>query len=118
MFEEYKNALEKYAAFVGRASRKDLWMFVLYNFIISIAVGIVAGIIRVPAVSWLYALFVFIPNLALAARRLHDTGRSGWWQLIALVPIIGFVVLIIFYCTDSQPGENKYGPNPKQVMPQ
>jgi uncharacterized membrane protein YhaH (DUF805 family) len=61
----------------------------------------------------LYGLAVFLPGLALAVRRLHDTGRTGWWMLIGFIPLIGLIVLIIFFVVDSQPGANPYGPNPK-----
>jgi uncharacterized membrane protein YhaH (DUF805 family) len=63
----------------------------------------------------LYGLAVFIPSLAVGVRRLHDTGRSGWWLLISLVPIIGIIVLIVFLVQDSQNGTNQYGENPKGV---
>ena len=64
----------------------------------------------------LYALVLLLPSLAVGARRLHDTGRSGWWLLIGLVPLIGSIVLIIFFVLDSQPGDNPYGPNPKGML--
>jgi uncharacterized membrane protein YhaH (DUF805 family) len=118
----YTDVLKKYATFDGRARRKEFWMFFLWNFIIAlvlaIILAIIAGVTRSPAVAsvtYLYALAVFIPNLAVLARRLHDTGRSGWWILIGLVPLIGAIVLLVFSVMDSQPGDNQYGPNPKGV---
>jgi uncharacterized membrane protein YhaH (DUF805 family) len=66
--------------------------------------------------SGLFVLANILPALAVGVRRLHDTGRSGWWLLIALIPLVGVIVLIIFYVQDSQPGVNKYGPNPKGVV--
>jgi len=62
-------------------------------------------------------LAILLPSFAIAARRLHDTGRSGWWQLIVLIPIVGLIVLIVFLVLDSEAGTNKYGPNPKGMMP-
>ena len=89
-------------------------MFVLFNFLASVAIGIVDGILGTNgALGGLYTLAVLIPSLAVAARRLHDTDRSGWWQLIALIPLIGFIILLVFFCLDSKPGENRFGPNPK-----
>lgn len=110
----YLDVLKKYAVFEGRARRKELWMFVLFNAIVLIALSLVEAIVGGPGIlSGLYSLAVLIPSLAVGARRLHDTGRSGWWQLIALVPFIGTIVLIVFFVADSQPGTNQYGPNPK-----
>ncbi|MGO8781935.1 MAG: DUF805 domain-containing protein [Syntrophobacteraceae bacterium] len=63
----------------------------------------------------IYALGILIPGIAVGVRRLHDTNRSGWWLLLALVPLIGSVVLIVFMVQDSQPGDNQYGQNPKQA---
>ena len=110
----YLGCWKKYAEFSGRARRKEFWMFVLFNFLVSIAVGIVDGILGTNgALGGLYSLAVLIPSLAVAARRLHDTDRSGWWQLIALIPLIGVIILLVFVCSDSKPGENRFGPNPK-----
>jgi uncharacterized membrane protein YhaH (DUF805 family) len=110
----YLDVLKKYAVFTGRARRKEYWMFALFNVIIAIALGIIEGIVGGPGVlGGLYGLAVLIPSIAVGVRRLHDTGRSGWWILIGLVPVIGFIVLIVFFVADSQPGTNGYGPNPK-----
>ena len=110
----YLGCWKKYAEFSGRARRKEFWMFVLFNFLVNIAVGIVDGILGTNgALGGLYSLAVLIPSLAVAARRLHDTDRSGWWQLIALIPLIGVIILLVFVCSDSKPGENRFGPNPK-----
>ena len=110
----YLGCWKKYAEFSGRARRKELWMFVLFNFLVSVAIGIVDGILGTNgALGGLYSLAVLIPSLAVAARRLHDTDRSGWWQLIALVPLIGFIILLVFLCGDSKSGANRFGANPK-----
>jgi len=105
----------KYALFEGRARREEFWMFTLINFIISIVVGLIAGAIGLKFLSFVYSLIVMVPSLALGARRLHDTNRSGWWQLLNLIPIIGWIVLIIWYATDSEAGSNQYGENPKLI---
>lgn len=110
----------KYAVFTGRAQRQEFWYFILFYFLIYIALSFVdqvtgtldeqtgAGLF-----SGLYALAMLIPSLAVGARRLHDINRSGWWQLLMLIPIIGGLILIFFFVQDSQAGDNQYGPNPK-----
>lgn len=112
----YLRVLKNYATFRGRARRKEYWMFMLFNAIFSIVAGIidqVAGIY--PAISAIYYLAVLIPSLAVLVRRLHDTGRSGWWILIAFIPVIGGIVLFVFTLLDSQESDNKWGPNPKRI---
>ena len=114
-------ALKKYATFSGRARRKEYWFFVLFYVLISI----VAAVIDVMTGSFdstmgmgmlglLVALALLIPSLAVAVRRLHDTDRSGWWVLLCLIPLIGGIWLLVLLCLDSTPGENQYGPNPKE----
>ena len=86
----------------------------LFNIIISIGLAIIESIIGLDKVlSGIYSLGVLLPSLAVAFRRLHDTGRSAWWLLIGLIPLIGSIILLVFTCQDSQDNENKYGPNPK-----
>jgi uncharacterized membrane protein YhaH (DUF805 family) len=110
----YIDAWKNYFTFTGRARRKAYWMFVLFNIIAAIVASIIDNVLGTGGViGGLYSLAVLIPGIALGVRRLHDIGKSGWWLLIALVPLIGFIVLIVFACTDSQPGDNEYGPNPK-----
>ena len=111
----YIEVLKKYAVFSGRAHRTEFWMFCLFNFIVSFVLGFIQGLIGIgSALSGLYTLAILIPSIAVSARRLHDTNRSGWWQLIGLIPIIGFIVLIVFYVQDSE-ADNKFGANPKAV---
>lgn len=110
----YLEVLRKYAVFTGRAQRKEYWMFVLFNFIIVWVLWILEGLAGGPGVlPNLYNLAVLLPSLAVTVRRLHDIDRTGWWILIVLIPIIGFIVLLVFMVQDSQEGENEYGPNPK-----
>ncbi|MDR0233977.1 MAG: DUF805 domain-containing protein [Zoogloeaceae bacterium] len=115
----YLEVWKKYAVFSGRARRMEYWMFFLFNFIIPVAVGYVFAIIVSfdvgVGIIYLYSWVIFIPTLAVTVRRLHDTSRSGWLSLIALVPFIGFLVLLIFMIQDSTPGENEYGANPKGI---
>ncbi|WP_125779708.1 DUF805 domain-containing protein [Pseudoalteromonas rubra] len=121
MFDIYLSALKKYAVFNGRARRKEYWLFMLCNLIVTIVLGLVDMTLGLYSeesgfglLSGLYALAVIIPSIALSIRRLHDTGRSGWWILISLVPVVGPLVLLVFYVMDSTPGDNDYGPNPKE----
>ena len=111
--EWYITVLKNYAVFSGRARRKEYWMFFLIIFLISIAISIVGAMMGAELLGMLYSLAVFIPSLAVAVRRLHDTGRSGWWFLIALIPIVGAFILLYFLVKDSDEGENAYGENPK-----
>jgi len=110
----YLAVLKKYAVFTGRAHRREYWMFFLFNLIIAFAIGLIEGVIGSPGIiGMLYVLAVFLPGLAVSMRRLHDIGKSGWWLLIGLIPLIGAIVLLIFMVQDSRPGDNAYGPNPK-----
>ncbi|WP_058831172.1 DUF805 domain-containing protein [Paenibacillus polymyxa] len=109
----YLKVLQNYVGFQGRARRTEYWMFVLFSVIACFIVGLIDGLLGLtPILTLIYSLAVLLPSLAVLARRLHDTGKSGWWILIALVPF-GGIVLLVFACLDSQPGDNKYGKNPK-----
>ena len=116
----YLEVLKKYAVFEGRAQRAEYWYFVLFTILISIVlafIDIATGSFNEEAgigiLGGIYALAVLIPSIAVGVRRLHDTNRSGWWMLLALVPLIGFIVLIVLFVIDSDQGENQYGENPK-----
>ena len=112
--EWYIKVLQHYFDFEGRARRKEFWMFVLVNLFVAIGVGIIGSMFGIEqTLSGLYSLAVFIPYLAVSVRRLHDTGRTGWWVLIYLIPLLGALVLLVFYVLDGEPGENEYGPDPK-----
>ena len=107
-----------FADFNGRARRKEYWMFFLCNFVVSLVLGIIVGLIapkEATALSGIYTLALLLPGLSLGVRRLHDTGKSGWFLLLGLIPIVGAIILLVFFCTDSQPGSNEYGPNPKGI---
>ncbi|WP_342416354.1 DUF805 domain-containing protein [Paenibacillus sp. FSL R10-2782] len=110
----YLKVLQNYVGFQGRARRTEYWMFVLFSTIATFIIGLIDGIVGLtPILMYLYSLAVLLPSLAVIARRLHDTGRTGWWILIGLIPLVGSIILIVFLCQDSQPAENKYGKNPK-----
>jgi uncharacterized membrane protein YhaH (DUF805 family) len=109
---------QKYATFHGRARRSEFWFFVLFSAIARTIADVIDAVIHTGnsttggLVSTLVELALLVPTLAVGARRLHDTGRSGWWWLIALIPFVGIIVLIVFWVQDSR-GDNQYGPNPK-----
>ena len=89
-------------------------MFFLFNFLAFFALGIVDVVLGTScALCGIYNLAAVIPGLAVLVRRLHDTDHSGWWYWIGLIPLIGFIVLLVFLCSDSKPGENRFGANPK-----
>lgn len=111
----YIEVLKKYAVFSGRATRSEYWYFILFYFIFSVVAGIVDGVIgsEMGIIGLVFGLAMFIPSLAVAVRRLHDIGKSGWMILVSLIPLAGAIWIIILLATDSQAGENEYGANPK-----
>lgn len=109
----YIAVLKKYFVFSGRARRKEYWMFFLFNFIIAIVLGVVDGVLGTMIIGMLYSLAVLIPGIAVTFRRLHDIGKSAWWLLVLLVPIIGVIVILVFMFLAGEEGQNQYGPNPK-----
>ena len=114
-----KVVLENYTNFTGRARRAEFWWYFLANLIISFVFNIIDAVIGtgmgggIGVIGLIYSLAVLVPGLAVGVRRLHDTDKSGWWLLIALIPIIGIIVLIVFFATDAPPGPNKYGASEK-----
>ena len=105
--ESIKVCFQKYADFNGRAKRPEFWWFVLFLFLASLALGVVSDIL-----SALFSLATLIPSLAAGSRRLHDTGRSGWLQLLGLIPILGWLVLIYFCAQEGNAADNQYGAPP------
>ncbi len=109
ILDYYIKALKNYTNFNGRATRAEFWYFVLVNFIISFILNIIElSLFNTTYLATIYSLIVLIPSIALATRRLHDISKSGWWQLIGLIPIIGAIVLIIWWATPSKE-DNIYG---------
>jgi len=116
----YLAVLKKYATFSGRARRQEYWMFVLFNVIFAAAAAILDNVLGLaaPEIGYgplygLYALATFIPGLAVAVRRLHDVGKSGWFFLIILIPLIGAIWLLVVMATEGTKGPNEYGADPK-----
>lgn len=99
--------LEKYMDFNGRARRSEYWWFCLASFLVSIVIG------SIPYVGFIAGLALLLPGLAVDVRRLHDVGKSGWYILFALIPLVGALYLLYLLIQDSEPGDNQYGPNPK-----
>lgn len=119
----YLQVLKKYAIFSGRASRKEYWVFALFNTTFIAFAVILDNMLGIALPNWgyspiygLYAIAVLIPGLAVAVRRLHDVGKSGWMILIALIPIIGAIWLIVLMATKSNPEENQYGAVPYNIQ--
>lgn len=119
----YAQVMKKYADFEGRARRTEFWMFYLINFGIQLLaalmdylLGTTLGEMPYGVIYILYGLAVFVPSFAVSVRRMHDTGRSGFMLLIIFIPLIGAIWLLFLSLTDSQPGVNKWGPNPKEVQ--
>ena len=118
----YLKVLQNYATFSGRARRSEYWYFVLFNMIFAIVAVVLDNVFgtAIEGVGYgliygLYVLAVLLPGLAVAVRRLHDVGKSGWMFLIGLIPLIGPIWLLVLFCTDSQQGSNKWGENPKEI---
>ena len=116
----------KYAKLDGRASRSEFWYFALFYFIANLVLALIDTFVINPMLGAIpsqmgqggflqiiFALALLLPSIAIAVRRLHDIGKSGWWYLIVFIPLIGLLVLLYFFVQDSQPGSNQYGPNPK-----
>lgn len=109
----YLTVWKKYAVFSGRAQRAEYWYFAAFNFIIYFILFFISSFYFIRIFYILYCLAVLIPGLAVAVRRLHDVGKSGWMVLASIIPLIGPIWLIVLMATDSNPGNNQYGPNPK-----
>lgn len=109
--EHFIEAFRNFANFSGRATRNQYWTFFLVYFIICVILSVIDVVAGTMALGAIFSLVVLIPSISIAARRLHDTGKSGWWQLIMLVPLIGWIILIVMLAQPSQ-GENAYGPEP------
>ena len=118
----YIDVLKKYTVFSGRARRKEFWMFFLFSTIISVILAVVDQFMGwqfemggdiIGFLSTLYYLAVVVPYLAVIVRRLHDTGRTGWWMLIAFIPFVGVLILLVFLILQGTRGDNRFGPDPK-----
>lgn len=123
--ESVRTVLAKYATFDGRAARSEYWWFALFVLLASIPLAFIDQMIVAPGlgyesfkestpqfVSWLFSLAMFLPSIAVAVRRMHDLGKSGWWVLIVLIPILGVLIMIYWFVQRGTEGANDYGPDP------
>lgn len=134
MLEAVKVCYKKYAVFRGRARRSEFWKFSVFNILIIIVFFILAafvsnaastetqnytgvGFFSIPVFNFLYGVISFLPSLAVGVRRLHDVGKSGAYILFLLIPVVGEIIFAIWMLQDSDPGDNRYGPNPKMTEP-
>ena len=111
IIESYKDMWVNWKNFSGRTRRSAFWYAVLANMIVSWVLGFISGMLDLAIIASLYVLVALVPSIALCVRRLHDTSHSGWWYLLAFVPLAN-IVLLVFFCQDSHP-DNQYGPSPK-----
>jgi uncharacterized membrane protein YhaH (DUF805 family) len=107
-----RSCFAKYATFTGRAPRSEYWYFVLFQLLVNAVTAFVDLRLGSNIVGSLVDLVLLLPSLAVGVRRLHDIDRSGWWLLIALIPLIGWVFIIIWACTKGSLGPNRFGPDP------
>lgn len=113
-----QTCFEKFATFSGRAARSEFWYFVLFTILGSAAAGIVDGLFfgfgpEDPSrIASLFSLVVLIPTISVTVRRLHDQNRSGWWYWLFLIPLIGWIILLVWYATAGTPGPNDFGSDP------
>jgi uncharacterized membrane protein YhaH (DUF805 family) len=113
--EAISSGFRNYVSFSGRASRSELWYWILFAVLIGIVMTIIdVGVLSIKAqpLSSIWSLITFLPSLAMGVRRLHDTDRSGWWWLLAFIPLIGAIALIVFWCFEGTRGTNRFGPDP------
>jgi len=113
--EAISSGFRNYVGFSGRASRSEFWYWILFTVLVSIAATIIDLVVLssdTSVLSTIWSLATFLPSLAIGVRRLHDTDRSGWWWLIAFIPLIGIIVLIVFWCFEGTRGSNRFGPDP------
>ncbi len=112
MQEAVRRAFNNYAVFSGRSNRGEYWWFALANILISLGLQILDRAFfgtEVAVLNGLWSLVVLIPSLALGARRLHDIDKSGWWQLIWLIPLVGWIVLIVWFAQKGENRPNRFG---------
>ncbi|GAA5524406.1 inner membrane protein YhaH [Microbulbifer aestuariivivens] len=117
----YFKVLQNYFNFRGRAPRREYWFFVLFNLLFALALSVIDTVTGLYSAEYgigylggIYALFVLLPSLAVTVRRLHDTGRSGWWILVSLIPLLGYLILLAFMVFGSEASTNRFGPNPNR----
>ncbi|MCE0801210.1 DUF805 domain-containing protein [Buttiauxella sp. A2-C1_F] len=117
----YFKVLKNYLGFSGRARRKEFWMFILVNLVLTVVLSILDKMLglRIAGdeglLTTVYGVLIFLPYWAVQFRRLHDTDRSAWWLLLLLIPLVGWLIILAFNCQNGTPGENEYGADPKRL---
>ena len=119
-FEAISSGFRNYVGFSSRASRSEFWYWILFTVLVSIVTSIIDLEVfdlevlssSVTPFSSIWGLVTLLPSLAMGVRRLHDTDRSGWWWLLSFIPLIGIIVLIVFWCSEGTRGPNRFGPDP------
>lgn len=120
--EHYLACWHKYFEFTGRSHRAEFWFFILFNMLIGFALSFLDSVLGTlgesgnGVINGLYSFLVLAPSLAVGARRLHDTNRSGWWQLLLFIPVLGILVLIFWWASEGDVGDNAHGEDPRAVM--
>lgn len=115
----YLKVIRNYINFSGRARRKEYWTFILVNLILGIVLGVLDKILGLKIMgdkellTTLYGIFIFLPSWAVNFRRLHDTDRSAWWLLLLVIPVIGWIIILLFNCQAGTDGNNRFGESPK-----
>jgi uncharacterized membrane protein YhaH (DUF805 family) len=105
------SGFSNYVNFSGRSCRSEYWYWILFIIVADIVAGAIDYAIGIQVVTGLFGLATILPNLAVAIRRLHDLDRTGWWIFIGLIPLVGWIILIIWYCTRGTAGPNRFGPD-------
>jgi uncharacterized membrane protein YhaH (DUF805 family) len=106
------SGFSNYVNFAGRACRSEYWYWILFYFIGYVVTGLIDLAIGYQVTTGLFGLAILLPSLAVTVRRLHDLDRTGWWIFLSLIPIIGWIILLIWYCTKGTEGPNRFGPDP------
>jgi uncharacterized membrane protein YhaH (DUF805 family) len=110
--EAISAGFSNYVNFRDRASRSEYWYWILFVIIADAVAGIIDAALDIHVVTSVFGLVTLIPNITVAIRRLHDLDRTGWWILIGFIPLVGWIVLLIWYCTRGTAGSNRFGPDP------
>jgi uncharacterized membrane protein YhaH (DUF805 family) len=113
-----KTCLNKYVTFSGRAQRSEYWYFFLFTILVNVAASVLDSAIfgDLPVLYLISTLALILPSIAAGVRRLHDTDKSGWWLLLSFIPVVGIIVLIVFFCQRGTVGPNQFGPDPLQPV--
>ena len=114
LMDAIQSCFSNYANFNGRARRSEFWYWYLFTCVLSLVTMVIGNAVHFTYLSSIFALAVMVPSIAVGVRRLHDIGKSGWFYLLFIIPIVGFILMIVWGTKDSQPGQNEYGPNPKE----